>query len=498
MRPILNPTPVADEFFGISVAGFGADRILVGAYKDATAGFEAGAAYMFDCSTGALLQTFLPEAPAVEDWFGFSLAAMGSSFLLGAVHDDAGGTFPPPSSGGGAVYLFTPCGDSVLDPGEQCDDGNTIPGDGCDETCQRERASCCDNPNVTCNSDAACPGGDTCCLTHCDSGPEPGCDGLGSACSDDTQCDSGGMCCPPVCGNGFVELDEECDENGNNGGPACACSTDCKVAGLCTGDASVCGVTDADCATAGGACCGNGIVTSPEECDDKNRVDDDGCSNQCTTEVGVPACPGFVGPEVVQATVKRTKLTDQEPNQIIERWKTKGSFILSGSQAKRFDPERQNVQVRFAERDQSGNRVELWTDSPVIEPDKCTPDLFCFPRSGRATRFRWKFKDPDESSNPGVRKGRFKQRDNELKFLFDGRTATIAAPADASVEYWSQDALPDALAPTDFGTPLRSGRLASRSCETCPSGAWRCASPHTSGGRRGAEAPYDCPSGAPR
>lgn len=45
--------------------------------------------------------------------------------------------------------------------------------------------------------------------------------------------------------------------------------------------------------------------------------------------------------------------------------------------------------------------------------------------------FRWKFNDPDESSNPGVREGRFKQRDNELEFLFDGRTATLAAPTDA-------------------------------------------------------------------
>src|SRR5438046_8668963 len=30
------------------------------------------------------------------------------------------------------------CGNHILDPGEQCDDGNTVSGDGCSPTCQRE------------------------------------------------------------------------------------------------------------------------------------------------------------------------------------------------------------------------------------------------------------------------------------------------------------------------------------------------------------------------
>jgi cysteine-rich repeat protein len=30
------------------------------------------------------------------------------------------------------------CGNGIVDPGEQCDDGNTVPGDGCSATCQRE------------------------------------------------------------------------------------------------------------------------------------------------------------------------------------------------------------------------------------------------------------------------------------------------------------------------------------------------------------------------
>src|SRR5262245_54392285 len=32
------------------------------------------------------------------------------------------------------------CGDTILDAGEQCDDGNTVGGDCCDPTCQFEAA----------------------------------------------------------------------------------------------------------------------------------------------------------------------------------------------------------------------------------------------------------------------------------------------------------------------------------------------------------------------
>ena len=38
------------------------------------------------------------------------------------------------------------CGNSVLDPGEQCDDGNTSNGDGCSDTCQVEDGWVCTDP----------------------------------------------------------------------------------------------------------------------------------------------------------------------------------------------------------------------------------------------------------------------------------------------------------------------------------------------------------------
>ncbi len=35
--------------------------------------------------------------------------------------------------------FVTECGNGIFEPGEQCDDGNTVPGDGCDATCQVEQ-----------------------------------------------------------------------------------------------------------------------------------------------------------------------------------------------------------------------------------------------------------------------------------------------------------------------------------------------------------------------
>jgi cysteine-rich repeat protein len=359
------------------------------------------------------------------------------------------------------------CGDGVVETGEQCDDGNITAGDGCDETCQRERASCCTNPNTTCNSDAACPGGDTCCLTHCDTGTNPpSCDGLGGLCATDTQCQPAGMCCGPVCGNGFAEPGEQCDEGSDNGTLGGLCSIDCKSTGVCTDDPSVACVTDGDCAS--GTCCGNGIVTPPEQCDDKNRIDDDACSNQCTTEVGVPACAGFAGPEVVQATVRRTRFVNKDLNQVLERWTTRGSMIRSTSQAKRFDPERQPVQVRFAERNANGERVEIWPASPLINPNDCSPGVFCFPRTGRPTRFRWqKVRDPEEVFSPGLRTGKFQQRDNEFTFRLRGQKATVGAPADQlaqNVFLVRQDVVVDGLCAT---VQLQCERSKSQKRYTC-------------------------------
>jgi hypothetical protein len=95
-----NPTPAANDYFGWSVAAVGSSRVLIGAYWDGSDVFRSGSAYLFS-TNGTLLTTFTNPTPAVADNFGWSVAAIGNSqVLVGALFDNTGA----PDSG--AAYLF--------------------------------------------------------------------------------------------------------------------------------------------------------------------------------------------------------------------------------------------------------------------------------------------------------------------------------------------------------------------------------------------------------
>lgn len=70
------------------------------------------------------------------------------------------------------------CGDGILDPGEECDDGNNHCGDGCDEDCNSEELGKCDDGNI-CTTDSC---NDT--SGECLHEPVP----------DETSCDDGIRC----------------------------------------------------------------------------------------------------------------------------------------------------------------------------------------------------------------------------------------------------------------------------------------------------------------
>ena len=124
---ITNPNPGVDDNFGFSVAGVGSD-ILVGAPNDDTSGSNTGAVYLFDGSTGALLETFTNPTAAIDDLFGWSVGGVGSTgVLIGAKQDNTG------AANTGAAYLFVPedtlTGSNVLFPfggGLTTDGGGTV------------------------------------------------------------------------------------------------------------------------------------------------------------------------------------------------------------------------------------------------------------------------------------------------------------------------------------------------------------------------------------
>ena len=96
-----NPTPAVADYFGWSVAAVGTDRVLIGAYGDNTGATDAGAAYLFG-TDGTLLTTFTNPTPALGDYFGSSVAAVGTDrVLIGAIQDDTG------AADAGTAYLFS-------------------------------------------------------------------------------------------------------------------------------------------------------------------------------------------------------------------------------------------------------------------------------------------------------------------------------------------------------------------------------------------------------
>jgi cysteine-rich repeat protein len=220
-----------------------------------------------------------------------------------------------------STVTYAPCGDGVVDEGQECDDGNRVDGDGCSSTCRFELGA-----EVEPNDDERTAGGpfrapfgvhgviadpsdrdvfafDLDAYTELtfetfDASGQRSCQGADTALrlwdaagtlllSDD---DSGGNACARIapgqlapgryyvavsgfsgptpyvlrvtalarCGDGVISGGETCE-----GGPAC----------------------DARCHVI--PPCGDGVVQPPETCDDGNRTPGDGCDANCQRE---PSC----------------------------------------------------------------------------------------------------------------------------------------------------------------------------------------------------------------
>ena len=98
---LTSPNAQSSGFFGNSVA-LGGNLAVVGAIFETVEGYSfEGRAYVFDATTGSLLQTLISPNVGTGGYFGFSVAISGNVIVVGAPLESAGG-----ESNAGHAYVF--------------------------------------------------------------------------------------------------------------------------------------------------------------------------------------------------------------------------------------------------------------------------------------------------------------------------------------------------------------------------------------------------------
>ncbi len=222
-----------------------------------------------------------------------------------------------------AAHAFV-CGNGIIEPGETCDDGNTVSGDTCSATCQFEGCPMTGTWDARSNlgihmlfSLAEDVSGNITGAVHTVGYPpitgtrvgpsvELYITGPYQGTQVFQQCDSLSVIGFPnltltrtslsYCGDGVLNPGEACDDGNFDEGDGCSTSCTIEVCGNGVVDAGE--ACDDGNQVNGDACendctrprCGNGIIDATEQCDDGNLVDGDGCDHSC----GIPGCPNNV------------------------------------------------------------------------------------------------------------------------------------------------------------------------------------------------------------
>ncbi len=166
------------------------------------------------------------------------------------------------------------CGDSKVDAGEDCDDGNTVSCDGCSYECKKERCG----DNFVCYPELCEPPNTLTCDSACRAIPPPACgDGTLDVITGE-QCDDGNLmagdgcspgCIIEICGNLALDPGEGCDDGNTLSGDGC--DSVCQLEG-----------------------CGNNVIDTGEQCDPPNQQGNCAvgqiCDNTCACVPVPPVC----------------------------------------------------------------------------------------------------------------------------------------------------------------------------------------------------------------
>jgi hypothetical protein len=98
INTLVSPQPVEFSQFGSALAAFG-DDLLVAEPRGFTGDLRAGVVHLFDGETGAFIRSYFNPTPVAFELFGNSVAASGNNVLVGALRNERGPV-------AGSAYLF--------------------------------------------------------------------------------------------------------------------------------------------------------------------------------------------------------------------------------------------------------------------------------------------------------------------------------------------------------------------------------------------------------
>jgi len=277
---------------------------IVGARTSDAAGINSGAAFLYvrQSREWVLSNQLLGCDTTSQDDFGHAVALSANTVIIGAGGNAVG------TDRIGSAYLFTTqCSNGVLDPGEQCDDGNIDSADGCSAGCAVEDGSACIGEPSFCDID--CNGNGIIDATEIAEGTSPDCNE--NAIPDDCETDCNHNQVPDDCdlgagtsldcqGNGIPdECEVDCNDNGipDDCDLTSGTSEDCNVNSIpdeCEPDCNRNGVTDS-CDLTGGQSedCNGNLV--PDECDIEEGVSVDcqpnGVPDECEADCNTNDTP---------------------------------------------------------------------------------------------------------------------------------------------------------------------------------------------------------------
>jgi cysteine-rich repeat protein len=245
-----------------------------------TGGSLSDASRATDAMTGTGGRGGAPDGPSTD----------ASGGLGGA--PGTGGSFPGPADSGSSPgckpYSPEGCGDGINNQGgiEECDDGNALPGDGCNGRCKVEPYWACPRSG-SCARKVICGDGSIGPGEVCDDGNTKNGDGCNSTC---TVQDPAFLCVPgqpcvrvSQCGNKRIEPGENCDDGNTGNGDGCSSSCQLDPGWVCPVPGKLCQLAPAGCTTNNNPGCGDGIVNGTEACDDCVNDGEYGtCNPDCT------------------------------------------------------------------------------------------------------------------------------------------------------------------------------------------------------------------------